>query len=510
MSSELRWPRLPVMQIMACEPKPGTALGHLANRFFLSLAMAGMGATARRRLVQATRNVGGTQARVLRTILRENAFTDFGRAHGFSKISDWASYRAAVPVGDFQAFAPMIERQMAGHSNSLTASKPLYYARTSSSTGAAKDIPITHHGRAQVNEAQKQLALTLYRKTGFFDGRIMGIGGPPVEGTTSTGASFGSTTGHQYASSSSVIRSKLVIPVEVFSIADYDIKYLVLAIFGLLEADLTGIATANPSTILRLIELIGEERTAIQSVLAKQRAALERIPSDLQTEIMRRIDAVPDRIAHIPRHLDTGDQITVSDIWPRLSAIAVWTGASCGLAVERLRQLMAPETKVVEIGYRCSEFVGTINIDADTNVCVPNLHNIVFEFVERTQREADIFEFRTLEQLRVGYEYYPFITTQDGLYRYDVNDIVRMTGRFNDCPTLEFVQKGAGVTNITGEKISEQQVLTAVGHAFASLSLPTPFFVLLADEGRARYELIFEHSEQTAPCPAQLAGFSWE
>ena len=54
------------------------------------------------------------------------------------------------------------------------------------------------------------------------------------------------------------------------------------------------------------------------------------------------------------------------------------------------------------------------------------------------------------------------MSTQTGLYRYFMNDIVRVTGKFHETPTIQFVQKGKGVTNITGEKLYESQVIQAV------------------------------------------------
>jgi hypothetical protein len=98
----------------------------------------------------------------------------------------------------------------------------------------------------------------------------------------------------------------------------------------------------------------------------------------------------------------------------------------------------------------------------------------------------------TLDQVKQGREYYIFVTTPDGLFRYDMNDIVEVTGRINATPTLAFVQKGKGVTNITGEKLCESQVTHAVNRAQRRGGLRISFFVALADEERAEYQLFVE------------------
>ena len=85
-------------------------------------------------------------------------------------------------------------------------------------------------------------------------------------------------------------------------------------------------------------------------------------------------------------------------------------------------------------------------------------------------------------------------TTDSGLYRYFMNDIVRATGRFHATPTIEFVQKGKGVTNITGEKLYESQAIAAVQRAEEKLGFVSRFFVMLADTGSSVYRLLIEPS----------------
>ena len=85
-----------------------------------------------------------------------------------------------------------------------------------------------------------------------------------------------------------------------------------------------------------------------------------------------------------------------------------------------------------------------------------------FEFVERDLWDRGEPKFLTLDGIRKGIDYYIVVTTPSGLYRYFINDLVRVSGYLHKTPLLKFVQKGKGVTNITGEKLYESQVLTAV------------------------------------------------
>ena len=181
--------------------------------------------------------------------------------------------------------------------------------------------------------------------------------------------------------------------------------------------------------------------------------------------------------------------------------MVTWTGGSCKVPLARLGASLPPCAAVVELGYLASEFQGTVNLDAGTNLCVPTLCDTLFEFAERESRETGRGDFLLLHELAEGREYYVFVTTPDGLYRYDMNDIVRVTGWLNGTPCLEFVQKGKGVTSITGEKLYEGQVVDAVMAETAGPGVGAEFFVMLADEEASGYTLFIE----TGAVGAELA-----
>ena len=115
-----------------------------------------------------------------------------------------------------------------------------------------------------------------------------------------------------------------------------------------------------------------------------------------------------------------------------------------------------------------------------------------------------------LRQLKPGENYYVLVTTRSGLYRYDINDIVRVDGFVNRCPVIRFLQKGRGVTSITGEKLHLHQVMTAVERATADSKLTPAYFLMQADEEHARYRLYLElpvaQGVDTAMLAQQLDG----
>ncbi len=455
-----------------------------ANRA-IDAYMLTRGAAHRRRFVSAAKDPARTQARLLATILRENASTTIGRRYGFDAIASFDEYRAKVPVHTFDDLADLVDAQKAGEP-ALTAEEPVYYARTSGTTGRHKDIPLTRQGLKQIREVQSQLAYSLWRDTQFMRGGILGFAGPVREGRLENGKSYGSTSGSAYRSMSPVLESKFVAPRETFAVKDAQEKYRIYALAVLSRGDVTGAIGANPSSILKVATLIREEGAALLERLqtsdltpwSPEAAAVAKV-------VYARADQA--RVRALRTALAETGALTPDQVWPSLSAIATWTGGSCGTALQPLRALLPDGVRSVEYGYSASEFMGTANVDARANIALPLLRHTVYEFAPRADWEAGAPTFLGLHELEQGAQYYVFATTRSGLYRYHINDIVRATPGVGACPGLAFLQKGKGVTNITGEKLSEHQGGTALTEALDAHGVTAASSLTLADEEGARY-----------------------
>ena len=80
-----------------------------------------------------------------------------------------------------------------------------------------------------------------------------------------------------------------------------------------------------------------------------------------------------------------------------------------------------------------------------------------------------------------------------------------MTGFFHRMPLLQFLQKGKGVTSITGEKLYESQVLAATCHVLEQLGRTPRFVMMLADDAAQRYRLYVETDAGDKPESQLLA-----
>lgn len=451
---------------------------------------------------EASRDPKGSQDRVLQEILALNADTTFGREHGFGDISGADHFRTAVHVQDYESLSPHIDKQELTGEACLTAEHPVLYAQTSGTLGSPKYIPVTASGIERNSRAQRIFSSMVASETEMFSGKIFGITSPAIEGYLPGGNPFGSASGMVYEGMPKLVQRKYVIGPNVVAIKDHDLRYLAIAALGLAEADVTGAATANPSTLIRLHSIFLDKfDLLVDAIETGVLPGAHQLTPEQQAELSQSLRDGGARAADL-RALKAqhGEGLSYAHIWPRLAAISTWTGGSCGFALNALRPLLSPETKVVELGYSASEVRGAIGIDISTSRSAPLLTDNWFEFVERDVRDSSVgplkpSDFLGLHELTEGGHYYVYVTTFDGLYRYDMNDVVAVNGWLENSPCIGFVQKGRGVTNITGEKLSENQVLDAMKTAQAEMAMTVSFFIALADEEASHYRLYVEHDQ---------------
>ncbi len=430
------------------------------------------------------------QRDVLLRLISANRDTRFGVEHSFEHIRDFDTFRARVPVQDYETLRPYIDQQRRSGTPALTAEAPVYYAQTSGTTGARKYIPITPSMMAMQQAEQALFTYLQFRACpqGFL-GKAMGIMGAAVEERLDTGHVAGSVSGHLYQSLPKMLQARFVIPPEVSNIQDYELKYLVIARLALAESGITYIASPNPSTFLRLLDVANARREKLlRSLETGKIRGLDGLAAPLRKVLAPRLRPKLRRAAAL-RKLAT---LSFANAWPRIRLVTTWTGGSCGIALEKLRKELPDGAVAMEMGYQSSEFLGTLALEAETSSGLPPLHHHFFEFVSQDAWDSGDPRFQTLGELEIHGRYYVVITTASGLYRYFMNDLLEVTGHFRGTPLLRFLQKGKGVTSLTGEKLYEAQAIEAVRDAAAKYGFTASFFLLVADEEASAYRLWVE------------------
>jgi hypothetical protein len=420
-----------------------------------------------------------------------NSDTRFGGEHDFVSLRRFEDFVAQVPICSYEELRPYIDEQADTGMPSLTAARPVLYVQTSGTTGEPKRIPLTPETLSHYRKQQRIFACLQHQVSPeAYSGKTFGIAGAAVESRLPSGVPVGSISGHLYACMPRIIRERYIIPPEIFSIEDYDQRYLAMLRLALAEPDITFMAGANPSSFLRLLVILNERRAELLSDIESGRmSGIERLAPDVRKAIEPRLTADPGR-ARALRGIS--GELTYANVWPDIRLVTTWTGGSCGIALATLKQRLPANTTVMDLGYLASEMRGTITLGQDFGGGLPMLQHVYFEFIEISAWDAGARETVRLHEIEDGRDYYLIVTTPSGLYRYFMNDIVRAVGRIHATPLLRFVQKGKGVTSITGEKLCESQVIDAVRAAAAIHNIKTIFFMMLADESANAYRLYLE------------------
>jgi hypothetical protein len=165
---------------------------------------------------------------------------------------------------------------------------------------------------------------------------------------------------------------------------------------------------------------------------------------------------------------------------------------------------------VRDIGYFASELRGSVPLSDEGDSGPLAVETNFYEFFPVDEdRDPAPHELLTLDKLKEGARYFVYVTTLGGLYRYNMNDILEVTGSYEKTPLIHFVQKSKGAVSLTGEKLFEEQVISAVEKALESQKGKYDFVQAVGEmaEGLARYVFLVEFQEQPSDDEArQLVG----
>ncbi len=439
------------------------------------------------------------QNQLLLRIIQRNRASAFGRDHGFAAIKNLADYRNQVAIGDYERLRPYVERAAGGEAQVLTEEPVLMFMLTSGSTGAPKLIPVTESSGAN----HRRITRLWYHRAaldhpGLFDGKMLGIVSPAEEGRTAGNIPFGSASGMIYQSSPRWVQNAFALPYEVAEVKDFAAKYYLIMRLALAQP-VSFLGTPNPSTILRLVESAEQNKLEIiREIRDGTIAGQWNIAREIRQKLQARISKNPRRADELERMVEHHGALLPRDYWPELKMIGCWKGGSVGVRLAELARWFGESMPVRDLGYMASEAQMTLPIADSGSAGVLDISGNFYEFIA----EADIDRAQpavlTCAELKAGESYHVILTTPGGLYRYDINDVVRVTGFFHRTPLLEFVRKGRDVTSITGEKLHVNQLIRAMELAQQATNVAPQHYRAWADVAKSRYAFMVEFTGATA------------
>jgi phenylacetate-coenzyme A ligase PaaK-like adenylate-forming protein len=124
-----------------------------------------------------------TQQNVFKDLILQAKNTKFGVDHHFDQIKTFEDFAKNVPIRDYEGLKTYIDKVIKGEENVLWKGKPIYFAKTSGTTSGAKYIPLTKESIPFHIEAARNAILHYIHETGkadFVDGKMIFLQGSPI------------------------------------------------------------------------------------------------------------------------------------------------------------------------------------------------------------------------------------------------------------------------------------------------------------------------------------------
>lgn len=463
--------------------------------FLLRSAIKLEGLLFSRHFDRITKDPRVTQTQYLLNIVNNNRNTLYGKEHGFSEISCEEDYRGNVPINQYQALEPYINKIANGQQNILTADAITMFNLTSGTSDKPKYIPVTAMTRKRTVRLNRLwLYRTLLDHPEFLSNFNLTITGAAVEGYTSSLTPFGSMSGLIYRNLARPFRSSFVLPFFVSDIKSYDLRYYVMSRLAL-QRDISFLATPNPSTLLKLAEVgIAHQQEIIRSIHdGTLQSGAETASSDTDREIINALDSSlsPDtsRARFLENVLQEHGSLIPRHCWPSLKLLACWLGGSAGYQASKLAPYYGDVTRR-DLGYLASEGCMTLPVSDNSPAGVLALSNNYYEFIPEEYADTANPPVLSSHELEAGKLYRVLLTNESGLYRYDINDILKVEGFYNKTPLLAFVRKTKNILNITGEKVHVNQFIMAIQDIQSSMNVEIRSFRIAANQQLLRYDIL--------------------
>lgn len=384
--------------------------------------------------------------------LRRHAGSAWGRAHGFAD-RDPAGFRHHHPLTTWEDYAPWIARIAAGEDKVLSADPVRRFLPTSGTSAACKLIPCTAGLQTAFRQGVDAWVGQLFtRRPGLMAGRAYWSLSPPAFPNERHGAipvGFADDSAYLGRVGAWLARRTFAVDPALGRIAEVDRWRRQTCLQLLACADLTLVSVWSPSFLTLLWDAI----CADWSVLLDD----------------------PWWSGHRTRqrHLRRLAGPLPSQVWPQLGLISCWTHSA---SAEPARSLVRafPGIPLQPKGLVATETLVSLPWQED---CDPVLAAGV-QVVEFLHADGQVLG---PEEVAVGAVCEVVVSNGGGLWRYRLGDLVEVTGRIGGAPTLRFLGRAGGTSDLRGEKLHPVFAEACVRACCLAAGL-APDFLLLAPE----------------------------
>ncbi len=317
------------------------------------------------------------QDQILTQLIKTGAKTMFGKDHSFTDIKTHEDFVKQVPVRDYEAFKPYIEKIKEGKHNVLWKGQPIYFAKTSGTTSGVKYIPITADSIPNHINTARNALLCYMAETGntkFANGRLIFLSGSPT----------------------------------------------LERVGGIPTGRLSGIVNHHVPKYLRANQLPSYETNCIEDWETK----LEKIVDETINEDMTLISGIPPWVQMYFDKLQERSGKKISELFPNFS-VMVQGGVNYEPYKAKLIESIGKEIDTIELFPASEGFFAFTDSRTEKGMLLNTNSGIFFEFipVDRLDKENPVR--LTLKDVKVGENYAMIISTNAGLWAYNIGDTVK-------------------------------------------------------------------------------------
>lgn len=312
--------------------------------------------------------------------------TEFGKEHGFESIKNVADFRRNVPVRDYTAMYPYIEKVMRGRQNVVWPTEIKWFAKSSGTTSSrSKFIPVSKEALEGCHYKGGKDTMAIYfhnfPETKLFTGKSLIIGGSQqVNKMDKSDTSY-------YGDVSAVLMKNMPFwaqfartpKLEVALMDDWEEKIEAMARETAEEnvTSLVGVPTWTIILIRRIVE-------------------------------MRKAD-------------------TILDVWPNLETFI--HGAVSFTPYRELFKELIPSSSMRYVEtYNASEgFFGIQDQPGSNEMLLMLDYGVYYEFIPIDEIDSGDPKAVGLEDVQLGQNYAVTISTNGGMWRYNIGDTIKFT-----------------------------------------------------------------------------------
>ena len=362
------------------------------------------------------------QEETFRGLIDSARKTEFGKIHQFDQINSYQDFSKRVPLFDYEAFKPYIEKSMMGKQNVIWPTDIEWFAKSSGTTSSrSKYIPVSEESLEECHYKGGKDMVSIYVNnfpdTKLFTGKSLSIGGALEENPLNPQGTA------RAGDVSAVIMQNLPIWAQF--------------------ARTPSLETA----------LMGEWE-----------AKIEKMARETMNENVTSIAGVPTwTVVLLQRILELKKAKHILEVWPNLEVF--FHGAVAFGPYRNLFKELIPSEKMRYMEtYNASEGFFGIQDQPDSDELLLLLdYGIFYEFIPMEDWDKETPKVITLEQVEIGKNYAILISTNGGLWRYKIGDTVKFTSTFPY--RFRISGRTKHFINAFGEEVIVENAEAAIQHA---------------------------------------------